>query len=205
MSWTLVAETENGWKKYRDNQNNAKYKNPSGHFSNVHRYTGGLANEDTEYEHSPYEAHSKDRQKVVELWGGSPPPEDKWNLRDVSDEFNYVKRGKNWERKFYPPIELRDFRNEFRANQLEDRTTNLENEYDFEVYFWSIRFEIQAQDGTNIGGGWRHTNNQEYRDLRQIRWEFLEILEEEMPKYYESGELVVIKEIRTCGRELEWE
>lgn len=143
MSWTKVAETNNGYKKYRDNHGNARYIGPNG-FTNSSSYNGNLGNVNREIEHKENEANSKDESKVTKTWldtGGTIPPRDEWIRTDVTEKYKYEK-AVNYEIKLNPPVSIKEIGAQYWIQKLQRKSDELTN---YEAIYWQIFFKVKGE------------------------------------------------------------
>lgn len=175
MSWTLVAETNTGWKKYRDSYGNDRYIGPDG-FTNNSGYNGSLGNAEKEIEHVPDSANSQDNSKVERKWkdrrGGSGTIGTHFEKEDVTDKYKYEKSLNYKIQLGGVPVENVAWSHYTQV--LLEKTKSLSNTH--ETFFWRIYYEIiTADDGVDIDGqSIMNTSQVETEDINLLQFNFRE-------------------------------
>jgi len=192
-SWSLIAKTASGWKKYRDSGGNLRYQRPDGRFASQQQYAGSLSHADE----TPVDGRDRDTgtdsgQSGVRSGTVISTPE--WDFEDYSDNTDLHETAHNYCIDEGIPIE--EYPINERLTQLERKTKN-ENRPEYRGLYWSLECIVYEESGMKIKSfTWRRRTSLKIPGLvNELKEEFSQHYRDSL-KLVDSYKEVIVTE--TC-------
>ena len=168
MSWTLVSQTDSGYKKYRDQYGNNRYLDPDGNFTNQNAWAG---------------TQSHGAEELPEFGGGVGTPIN-GKIRDERNDLESYENAEDivfdepYENDYIPPVDFPFGSNAYPIedypgpDRLDMLVEEIEDNPGFDHYSMAVVAVIYSSDGEILSRGERHTNLLPKDDVTQLRAEW---------------------------------
>lgn len=188
MSWSLVATTDSGYKKWKDSHGNFRYQKPNGTFTNQSAWAGTHSHGATakpEFSKTVTDKSEKTRDERSDLESYQTATDivyDEPYESGYSPPAGFPFAGAGYPIEDYPSTDRR----EMLIEDLRDNTN-------YDHYSLTVVTATYAEDGTILSRGERHTNLLPGDSIAQLRAEWDNMIEEIAAAAASYGGAVVFK------------
>lgn len=187
MSWTLISETDTGYKKWRDTHGNLRYQRADGTFTSAQGWAGTHAQGATEVART--ETPESGTVTSTDVWGINRLNTDKYKeainfvirepLETGYSSLNALGRG----------YDINDYPVEDRADRLRRKT---EQSQGYDLVNWAVTsLIVDTSDGTIISSGERHTSMHPPEDTGILEADFRQIIDDLRAQQADYGNVII--------------